>query len=96
MKFRELTRKEHIRGDLYGSWPKGFREYIYNKNNGHCSYCGKILKPKGLERDCLVVEHVEGRVYTNNNLVPSCKRCNSKKQDKKLIELTNFTLVFGE
>jgi 5-methylcytosine-specific restriction endonuclease McrA len=94
MLFRELTQKEHKAGDLYGIYPKGFREYIYNKNCGHCSYCGKKMIFGGLGRDSLVIEHVESHVWKNNNLLPACKRCNSKKQNKKLIEVTNFTLVF--
>lgn len=73
-KFRELTAKEHQRARLYGIWPDGFRKYIYNSNNGHCSYCGiktyfskkdlpdynKSIKNGSFlsERECFVIEHV--------------------------------------
>ena len=75
MSYRELTQKEHRMGALYSYYPKGFKEYIYNKNNGHCLYCGKKIIFGGLGRNCLVIEHLENKLYTNNNLVPACKRC---------------------
>lgn len=111
--FRELSKQEHMKARLYGIWPKGFREYIYKSNNGHCTYCGikmyfskkdhpeyELMRKKGWyvsERQCFVIEHIVNdgpESLANKNLVPACRSCNSNKQNKKLTEVTNFTLVY--
>ena len=63
----------------------------------HCSYCGKILTKKNVSVDHLIPVHRVKRfslarlimlyngindVNDIRNLVPSCKRCNSKKGSK--------------
>lgn len=65
------------------------RDEVLKKTNGKCAYCGKGLfvsrrgnaYDEGLEP--LAVDHVVPRVHGGGdsleNLLPSCKRCNSTK-----------------
>lgn len=45
--------------------------------NNHCAYCGK---DKSLTRDHFIPLSNNGE-YTINNVIPSCKSCNSKKHN---------------
>ncbi len=47
--------------------------------NGLCHYCGKKFTYKQLTMDHLVPLARGGR-STRDNLVPSCKKCNTKKK----------------
>lgn len=99
-KFRELSIEEHRKGDVYGVWPRGFREYVFNSNGGHCSYCGvkMLFKPIQLteQKRCFVIEHVKSGEWVNDNLIPACRQCNSRKHNKTLSSVTNFILIFGD
>ena len=54
------------------------RKKIYDKFRGHCAYCGAEITPKQMH-----VDHVHPRFRggqdDENNLNPSCRRCNSWK-----------------
>lgn len=52
---------------------------------GLCHYCGKKFKFKQLTMDHLVPLARGGR-STKDNLVPSCKKCNTKKQSMMPLE----------
>lgn len=57
---------------------KKIREQVYDKYNGHCAYCGKLLEYKDMQ-----VDHVSP-VYLNgedniNNYMPACRACNFYK-----------------
>lgn len=52
---------------------------------GLCYYCGKKFKFKQLTMDHLVPLARGGR-STKDNLVPSCKKCNTKKQSMMPLE----------
>lgn len=64
------------------------RLQIYQKTNGHCSYCGKLLPI-----DTWVVEHMNPKIKLggNNidNLTPSCHSCNSAKRQRTVEEFRN-------
>lgn len=54
------------------------REFIYNKTNGHCAYCGCELEYKDMQAD-----HVEPFILGGSdeldNFLPSCRSCNHYK-----------------
>ncbi|MBC6415812.1 MAG: HNH endonuclease [Bdellovibrionales bacterium] len=54
--------------------------------NQTCYHCGKKFSSKELTMDHLV-PLVQGGRTGKNNVVPSCKKCNSKKSFKTLVEL---------
>lgn len=72
---------------------KKLRERIYNKLDGHCSYCGREIKFKEMQ-----VDHVEPQykkvdplhfglsidVDSFENLMPACRRCNHYKRASDL------------
>lgn len=55
------------------------RKYIYNTTDGHCFYCNKML-----EEDWHI-DHFhpksKGGGNSEDNLVPSCQKCNILKLD---------------
>lgn len=57
-------------------------ELIKLSFNNCCAYCGKELP--------LAQEHFialsKGGEYSANNIIPSCKSCNSRKRDKDFFE----------
>jgi len=73
------------------------RKAVYNKYNGHCAYCGKLIEYKDMQ-----VDHLEPKAYTRaigkdingnyiypnkdrfENLMPSCRRCNHYKRAYRL------------
>jgi 5-methylcytosine-specific restriction endonuclease McrA len=70
---------------------KNLRYEIYNKYEGHCSYCGKIIK-----FDEMQVDHLKPRrlnqinLNTFDNLMPSCRRCNHYKRAESLDNFRNM------
>lgn len=60
--------------------------------NNTCAYCGKETK--------LTQEHiipvVRGGGYTRTNIIPSCDKCNSSKQDRELVEWYKSKPFFNE
>jgi len=59
------------------------RNHIFRRDNYTCAYCGGHGDNI---RNNLTVDHIvpasRGGLYTWQNLVTSCKRCNSKKDDR--------------
>lgn len=70
------------------------RSKVYNKTNGHCAYCGTPLDLYGLSWD---VEHVvpksAGGDGSIDNLLPSCKTCNSMKNTKTPDEFREYLKI---
>ena len=54
---------------------------IWCKTNGNCWYCGKDLSDGNF-----LIEHQNSRANDIENLVPSCKSCNSRKGQKTVEE----------
>ena len=66
------------------------RDFVFNKNKGHCAYCGCIIK-----RNKFVIDHInplrrgetDKRLKGQNsveNYNPSCVSCNSSKNELSL------------
>jgi len=59
------------------------RHAIYCRDNHTCVYCGKIAYVHNIK---LTIDHItpreKGGSNTHTNLVTSCGKCNSSKQDK--------------
>ena len=71
--------------------PKKTREAVYNKYNGHCAYCGKVLEPKGWQLDHLIPvqrerfgRYTEEQIECFDNYVSSCRTCNHYKRAHSL------------
>lgn len=92
----KITNEQIAKCAINSSWPREFRQQLYDSNNGRCIYCGKKMILGGLERDCMVVEHLISGKNVQDNLVPSCKRCNSVKWSKPIEDVVGFLLYFNE
>ena len=60
---------------------------VYEKYNGHCAYCGKVIEYKDMQVDHIVpqrafVDKKEADQYKNLN--PSCRRCNHYKRARSI------------
>lgn len=69
------------------------REEVYNKYGGHCAYCGKKIEYKDMQVDHQIPQiRAKSRwhkvnpekIYTDENLFPSCRRCNGYKRSNSL------------
>lgn len=58
------------------------RDTVWEKSGGHCWYCGDTLKPFSTFSIDHVTPVIAGGSHHIDNLVPCCKRCNSKKRDR--------------
>ena len=65
------------------------RKNIFKRDNHHCQYCGKQVKP--LTIDHIIPKRKGGR-DTWENLVAACVRCNTKKGDTSLKDI-NMILI---
>lgn len=73
-------RKKRIKGLFTDKeWKEKKRRYDF-----HCVYCGRKLKK--LTRDHLMALSIGGTNF-KENIVPACKKCNSRKEDE-------FTHIF--
>lgn len=58
---------------------KQIRIKVYEKYQGHCAYCGKIIEYKDMQ-----VDHIQpkrnGGTNDIDNLNPSCRSCNHYKR----------------
>lgn len=65
------------------------RRDIYNKYNGHCAYCGKMI-----EYDDMTIDHINPLSKGGNNdlanTIPSCQLCNNQKADRSIEEFQAF------
>ncbi len=64
----------------------GFRQAVWNKTGGKCSYCGCELADDRVlvsKVPTMTIDHVEPRSkggrHTLSNCVPACISCNAKK-----------------
>ncbi len=57
--------------------------------SGKCHYCGKVFSHRNLTMDHLVPLGRGGR-SNKDNLVPSCKPCNTKKKSMLPLEWEEF------
>lgn len=85
---------------------KAQRDYVYNKFNGRCAYCGCSIKPEELQVDHFAPLSLFGDNLQEHNLMPSCRACNKFKSNKTITKfrkdlkeaienpstLTDFTL----
>jgi len=65
------------------------RKEIFGKTNGYCWYCGDDIDIETFERDH-VVPKIKGGANLKENLVPSCKSCNSSKQSRGVEDLRRY------
>lgn len=70
---------------------KELRNKIYNKYDGHCAYCGKEIKYEEMQIDHLIPKRQAEigkisweEVESENNLMPSCRKCNNYKRCHKI------------
>jgi 5-methylcytosine-specific restriction endonuclease McrA len=63
---------------------------VWSKTGGKCFYCGSQTIPFGSFKASFSVDHLWPRIRGGGdnieNLVPSCHRCNSQKNDTNLNE----------
>jgi len=57
---------------------KNKRQKIFNKTNGHCSYCGVELTIENMKATCVIPLSRGGNDGVQNKL-PACRNCNKKK-----------------
>ena len=58
---------------------KDERQQVYDKYNGHCAYCGKVIELKDMQADHIEPKRniIKGERVEYN---PSCRRCNHYKR----------------
>lgn len=79
------------------------RQAVWDKSGGHCFYCGLKLTPdtqgtiEGPYQSWMDVDHLtpkaQGGLNSIENMVPSCKACNSSKGHKKLEEYRHYVAI---
>lgn len=75
---------------------KSKRNYVFNKYNGRCAYCGKKLSINyiyEINNYCSIDHIIPKSVGGNNdilNLNPCCKICNSIKGNRTIEELRKY------
>lgn len=57
------------------------RQNIYDRDKNTCQYCGKTVDKRDLNLDHIIPRHLGGRT-TWENVVCSCKECNTKKANR--------------
>lgn len=67
------------------------RQKVYEKYDGHCAYCGKPITIKDMQVDHALAKR-NGGTDCNDNLMPSCKRCNHYKRAADIETFRNFLL----
>ena len=55
------------------------RQKVYDKYNGHCAYCGKVITIKDMQVDHILPKR-NGGTDDIDNLNPSCRLCNHYKR----------------
>jgi hypothetical protein len=71
--------------------PKKIRIDVYNKYDGHCAYCGKVIEYKDMQVDHLIPyqrerwkKYTEEEIECFENYMPACRRCNHYKRAHSL------------
>jgi len=62
---------------------KAKRLEVYNKYDGHCAYCGKIIQYTDMQVDHIKPQR-QGGTDDVENLNPSCRSCNHYKRARNL------------
>ena len=89
---RRRSRKKGLVADLtINEWNNTLEYFKDNSCNIHCAYCDCILKKPIQEHIIPVIKCGE---FTKNNIIPSCKNCNSSKGDKSLDEFFIYSDKF--
>lgn len=63
---------------------------VYNKYEGHCAYCGKLIGYKDMQVDHLIPlrnwdkSKSDDELWDFENLMPSCRSCNHYKRANNL------------
>ncbi len=70
----------------------GKRQAIFMKYHGHCAYCGRPLKMEAMTVDHLVPKS-KGGGNSIENLMPSCRDCNTAKAADNL-EMLRISLAW--
>ncbi len=76
-----------VKGSMYQKGPlyaKSLREYLFQKHQGKCFYCGNKSTHMELEH---IVPRAKGGVSSVNNYVLACKECNIAKGTKSITEM---------
>jgi predicted restriction endonuclease len=64
------------------------RKAVYEKFNGRCAYCGRVIEFKDMQVDHIIPQHINPKLNPNTdreeNLNPSCRRCNHYKRGNSL------------
>ena len=71
---------------------KLLRQRVYNKYQGRCAYCGKVIEYKDMQVDHVIPR----RRYGDNsldNLYPSCRSCNHYKRARSLADFRRLMLT---
>lgn len=68
------------------------KQVIFMKYHGHCAYCGRPLKMKAMTVDHLVPKS-KGGGNSIENLMPSCRDCNTAKAADNL-EMLRISLAW--
>ena len=68
---------------------KELRKQIYNKYNGHCAYCGKVISYDEMQVDHLIPRRLkekygEDKIECFENYMPACRRCNHYKRGNSI------------
>lgn len=62
---------------------KAERQQVYEKYNGHCAYCGKVIDIKNMQVDHKTPLRLGG-ADDMSNYMPACRRCNHYKRGNSL------------
>ena len=80
----QMTAGTNLIGTAYQQGPlydTNLREFVFNKTNGQCSYCGAQA-----EEIDHIVPRAKGGTNSTHNLTPACRACNKKKSNLSLKE----------
>ncbi len=74
---------------------KELRKQVYNKYNGHCAYCGKVITYDEMQVDHLIPQRFidkfgKDEIECFDNYMPSCRRCNHYKRGNSLQGFRNM------
>lgn len=74
---------------------KSTRDKLYKKYDGHCAYCGSIIK-----RDQMTVDHIkplaDGGANSIGNYNPCCTTCNRYKADMSIRNFRKYLVDIHE
>jgi hypothetical protein len=65
------------------------RENVYQKTNGHCAYCGRVLDIDRFSRDHVIPRH-RGGPDIGENMIASCNPCNVRKNTRIVEEFRDY------